>query len=56
MAACSEEWEIGEDGKARPKSGKLNPEKNTYEKEVNDVGCNKAAADSCPVNIIHIKE
>ncbi len=56
VAACPSEWEIAEGSKARPKGAKFNSEKNTYEKEVDELGCNKAAADSCPVEIIQIEE
>jgi ferredoxin len=53
---CPSGWEMGEDGKARPKEAKFNSEKNIYEKEIKEAGCNKAASDSCPVDIIHIEE
>ena len=45
VAACPDNWEMGEDGKAKPKS-----------EMVDDVGCNQAAADACPVSIIHVEE
>ncbi len=54
--ACPSGWEIGEGGKAYPKGAKYNSEKKVYEKEVGEAGCNEAAADSCPIDIIHIKE
>ena len=38
-------WEMKEDGKAKPKKTSLK-----------EIGCNKDAADSCPVNIISIEE
>ena len=51
-AMCPDFWEMVDDGKsklsgAKPKAGK-------FELEVNDLGCNKDAADACPVNVIHI--
>jgi ferredoxin len=42
-ALCPENWEMRDDGKAWPKKT-----------ELNDVGCNQQAADSCPVLCIHI--
>ena len=43
--ACPDNWEMKDDGKAAPK--------NT---ELNSLGCNKDAAEQCPVSIIHIKD
>lgn len=43
VAVCNN-WEMGPDGKARPKSTSA-PE----------AGCNKEAADVCPVGCIHVK-
>ncbi len=45
-AVCPSRWEMGEDGKSNFKG---NPE--IDEAEYKD---NKDAADSCPVNVIHI--
>lgn len=45
VALCPENWEMQDDGKARPK-------KTTVE----EIGCNQQAADSCPVACIHIKK
>jgi ferredoxin len=42
---CPDNWEMGSDGKAHPK-----------EKEVKEIGCNKAAAEGCPVECITIEE
>ncbi|MFH1637716.1 MAG: ferredoxin [Candidatus Woesearchaeota archaeon] len=42
---CPDSWEEGSDGKAQLKNG-----------EVDDLGCNKEAAEACPVNVIHITE
>jgi len=44
VSVC-DNWEIGEDGKAKPKKT-----------EVEEVGCNKEAADVCPVQCIKIEE
>ncbi len=45
VAVCSDNWEIGEDGKARPKNQK-----------VEEIGCNKEAMEACPVQCISIEE
>ncbi len=45
VASCPDNWELGDDGKASPK-----------QTEVDDIGCNQAAADGCPVNCIKIEE
>lgn len=52
-AVCPDSWEMGEGGKALPKGAKKNSQ-GDYELEVEKIGCNKDAADSCPVQIIKI--
>lgn len=52
-AVCSKYWEMEEDGKATLKGSKKNQDGN-YELEVKKIECNQDAADSCPVQIIHI--
>ena len=49
-------WEMNQDGKADVKSGKTRPD-NWQELEINetDFDENKQAAESCPVNVIHLK-
>lgn len=47
VATCPDNWEMAKDGKSKPKK-KIISQK--------EFGCNKAAADICPVSIIHIKE
>jgi ferredoxin len=42
VAVCSENWDL-EDGKAHPK-----------ESQVEDIGCNQEAADTCPLQCIEI--
>lgn len=42
---CPDNWEMGSDGKAKPKKT-----------SVDEVGCNKAAADGCPVQCIKVIE
>lgn len=44
-AAVCDNWEMGSDGKSHPKAT-----------EVEELGCNKEAADVCPVGCIHIKK
>lgn len=44
-AVCPENWEMKKDGKSSPKKT-----------EVNDIGCNKAAEENCPVSIIHVEK
>lgn len=51
---CPAFWEMAEDGKANLKGAKKIQNEN-YQLEVEEVGCNKEAADSCPVQCIHIK-
>lgn len=53
VALCPKFWEMAEDGKSNLKGGKQNSEGN-YELETKEVGCNQEAADSCPVQIIHV--
>jgi ferredoxin len=44
-AVCDANWEMGDDGKAKPKKTNLK-----------EVGCNKEAADVCPVQCITVVE
>lgn len=44
-AVCSENWKLAEDGKAKPKKT-----------ELEEAGCNKKAAQVCPVKCIEVKE
>jgi len=46
---CPDYFEIGEDGKAQLKGGKV-------EVEVEELGCISEAKDSCPVNAISVEE
>ena len=45
--ACTscDNWSIGNDGKASP-----------IKTELNDIGCNKQAAEICPIKIIKINQ
>ncbi len=42
---CPDNWEMMKDGKSKPKKTTLT-----------EMGCNKDAAEGCPVNVIHIIE
>lgn len=42
---CPENWEMADDGKSKPKKTDLD-----------DISCNKEAADACPVSCIKMKE
>jgi len=53
-AVCPEYWEMGNDGKSDLKGGKKEGEIQVL--EVKEEGCNKDAAQSCPVNCIHIEK
>ena len=46
VASCPGNWELGNDGKARPIKKKIS------EKEL---ACNKEAESVCPVQCIHVK-
>lgn len=52
-ALCPKYWEMADDGKAKLLGSEKNAEGND-ELEVEEVGCNREAADACPVEIIHI--
>jgi len=45
VAVCEDNWEMGDDGKAHPKKT-----------ELDEVGCNKDAAEVCPVQCIKVVE
>lgn len=49
---CSQFWSMGDDGKADLKDAK----DNQLEIAEEDLDANKEAADSCPVNVIHIED
>ncbi len=43
-SVCPDNWEMGDDGKANPKKT-----------ELEELGCNEMAANSCPVKCITIE-
>lgn len=51
-AVCPRYWEMAEDGKSRLKGS--SEKEGKFELEVAEVGCNKEAADACPVQIIKV--
>ena len=53
-ALCPKYWEIAEDGKANLLNSKVNPKTGNGELEITKIECNQEAADTCPVQIIHI--
>jgi ferredoxin len=55
VAVCADFWQMGKDGKSVLKGAK-NTGEGKFELEVKEVGCNKEAASSCPVQIITVEE
>lgn len=53
-AVCADSWEMADDGKSNLKEGKA--EGSNFVKEIDDEGCNLSAAQSCPVNCIHLEK
>ena len=54
-AVCSGFWEMDDDGKSNLKGSKKTGETEERDIEEKDFEKNKEAADSCPVNVIHIE-
>jgi ferredoxin len=54
-AVCPECWEMGSNGKSVLKGAK-DTGNGQFVLEVNEEKCNKDAAQSCPVNCIHIEK
>jgi ferredoxin len=52
-AVCPKYWKIKDDGKTELLGSKEEGEK--YILEVKEADCNNQAADSCPVQCIHVK-
>ncbi len=55
VSICPKYWDLSEDGRSTIKEG-INTEKENYELEVENIGCNQDAADACPVQCIIISE
>ena len=56
VALCPKQWEMAEDGLATLINAVKNGQAGNYQSEVDKAGCSQEAADSCPVQIIHIIE
>ncbi len=54
VAACSENWEMDDDGKVNLKGAAEEDGKQVL--EINQIGCNDQARDLCPVAVISIIE
>ncbi len=54
VAVCPDFWQMDSDGKSTLKGAKDVGGK--FELEVQDAGCNKEAASSCPVQVITVEE
>lgn len=54
VALCSEFWEMGDDGKAKPIGS--DKKGDNYEREAKTAECSKEAAEACPVQCIVVKE
>ena len=52
-AVCPKYWKIGDDGKTELIGSKKEDDK--YVLDINEADCNNQAADSCPVQCIHVK-
>ena len=55
VAVCSDFWQMAQDGKSTLKGSKDAGE-GKFELEIKEVGCNKEAVSSCPVQIISVEE
>jgi ferredoxin len=53
-AVCPKYWKISQDGKTNLKGSKKEEGEN-YALELEEIDCNNQAAESCPVQCIHIK-
>ncbi|MFH1393949.1 MAG: ferredoxin [Candidatus Micrarchaeota archaeon] len=53
-AICPDSWEMGDDGKSDLKRAK--EDGGNFVLKVADEGCNMQAAQSCPVNCIHVEK
>ncbi|MGYP001568126534 len=55
VAVCPAFWQMGDDGKSNLKDAK-DVGGNKFELKIDDTGCNKEAAASCPVQVIIVEE
>ncbi|MGM0439417.1 MAG: ferredoxin [Patescibacteria group bacterium] len=54
IAACPDNWEMGDDGKANLKNSEEEDGKKVL--EIDEEGCNGQARDLCPVQVIKITD
>jgi len=52
-AVCSKYWKLEENGKANLAGSQPNGE--NFELEVKEIGCNREAAETCPVQCIKVE-
>ncbi len=55
-AICPKYWEMADDGKSDLLGAKIDSKNGNQELEIKEIECNQDAADSCPVQCIHIKK
>ena len=53
-AICPRFFGMGEDGKSTLKKGVLNKKDGSEELKISSIECAQDAADSCPVQVIHV--
>ncbi|MGC9031378.1 MAG: ferredoxin [Minisyncoccia bacterium] len=56
VVACPDFFEMGEEGKAVLKGGKLNQKTKNFELEIKDKKCIQEAIDVCPVQSIKLSK
>ena len=54
VAICPKFFSMGEDGKSMLKKGTLNKKDGSEDLEISLIECAQDAADSCPVQVIHV--
>jgi len=55
QAVCPKYWEMASDSKVNL-LGSMSAGDEKYELELEDIGCNQEAADTCPVQCIHVEK
>ena len=51
---CPKYWEMGNDGKVHLKNSKVDSKTGNEELEIEKTDCTQDAADTCPVQCIHV--
>lgn len=54
VALCQKYWELADDGKSHVKGSSVDPKTQKEELEVKKIECAQEAANTCPVQCIHI--